>query len=466
MRWIAATALAVLVLTASAGRAAAVGPEAGARSPNYAKAAAHDPMFEDKTLWPMLTGKEYYPKQAWPKARLMVWAKPGTNGGKRARGIDLLDPKNWIEDGRPCTKVVFDENTDIVLPPADKPYSINGREDGAAWPDVFRHITVCRNALLGGGGDGKGRKIHGNVWIKQGAGMDAQGATQFLGPGHVFFRNDNTPETARGEGRGEGIMSSQYFVFNKEAGGSVEFLGHVTVLDEFRLFGCTVIVGPDSFLQPGRNASPTIQNGGVLALMDGARFESWNNDFGTPEMTVTDGAIQGGLPDRPLTRSCTYGLAFKNYTAARYTGPGAQDSSGGKPRYEYRRVPSLIVEKGALRSYSQDLAKAHLIFTVMENQAFWFEPGDDRYESTVKRNPEYAQVVPWLKALPHGTDVYLSKEAVVDGVEFDYLRKGGLMVQDPAARARWKNVFFGPHCQATGAEVFGPLAKLERGGGY
>jgi len=444
----------VIVLAPFAARTA--GAEAPAH--NYRGAAAHDPRFEDKQLWPMLKGKESYAAQAWPKGRLMVWAKPGTSGGRRVRGgINLLDPSNWTEDGKPCRKVVFDENTDIVLPASDTPYQINGRED-RGWPDAFRHITVERNAVLGGGGDGKGRKIHGNVWIKPGGGMDAQGATQFLGAGHAFFRNDNTMKTARGTGRGQGIMSSQYFVFNKTDGASVEFLGHVTVLDEFRIHGCTVIVGPDSKLQPGRNAAPSIQQGGVLALMDGAVFESWNNDFGNPEMTVRDGTIQGGMPDRPLLRSCTFGLAFKNYTKAEH-----KSLDEKQRRRRFVRVPSLVVLSGALRSYTTDPQAARLTFSVMENQHIAPLPGTRNYERSVQRRPENKALFAWMMELPHGTDVFLGPDVAVENVEFDHLRKGGLMMADPSKRGGWRNVSFGPNCAGGDADVLiSPTKSLDR----
>jgi hypothetical protein len=138
-----------------------------------------------------------------------------------------------------------------------------------------------------------------------------QGATNFRGSRHTFFRNDNVaagPQDAGsifanipGSRRGK-LMCSQYFTFNKEKGKSVEFLGHVSVLDEFRIYGRTVIAGRDSKLQPGRNATPIVDRDGVLALLDGAYLGSWCNNWGIPDLSVERGTVQGGLPDRPLTR--------------------------------------------------------------------------------------------------------------------------------------------------------------------
>jgi hypothetical protein len=288
--------------------------------------------------------------------------------------------------------------------------------------------------------------------------MDAQGATRFLGGRHTFFRNDNTLKTARGTGRGQGIMSSQYFVFRKDDAASVEFLGHVSVLDEFFLYGCTVIVGKGAKLQPGRNASPSIREGGVLALLDGAVFESWNNDFGTPELVVREGTIQGGLPERPLRRSCKVGLAFKNYAKAEHKGLTEKQR-----RRRFVRVPSLVVLAGALRSYTTDPAKARLVFSVMEDQDICPRPGTPRYEKEIKRWPEKKAVFEWMMTLPRGTDVFLARDVVVENVQFDNLRKGGLMMPDPSRRSAWKNVSFGPNCAAKAAEdIVSPLDKLDR----
>ena len=291
--------------------------------------------------------------------------------------------------------------------------------------------------------------------------MDAQGATRFVGSRHTFFRNDNTLRTAESTGRGGGIMCSQYFTFNKDPEASVEFLGHVSVLDEFRIYGCIVVVGADSLLQPGRNASPTIYQWGTLALLDGAAFESWNNDFGSPEMEVREGVIQGGLPERPLKRSCRFGLAFKNYT-------GAVHAMADEKLRSRRlvRVPSLVIRSGALRSYTVDPRKARLVFGVMENQDICPRPGTEDYKKSVQRNPENEILYKWMMQLPRGIDFFFGEDVQVRDVEFDYVRKGGLMCPDPDVRNQWKNVFFGPHCKAEGAELFTALESLDRGNRY
>jgi len=451
---------------------AAPPPGQDAAAPARAEApSAHASCFSDRTLWPNLTGKEYFLKETWPKARLYVWANPGKGGGGRAgRGaLDVTDPKNWIEDGKPAAKLVLDENADLLFPASETRYSVGFRDSEIR--EVLRHLTIEPGAEFVGGGDGRGRVIHGNVWIKKGGKMYAQGATNFVGDRHTFMRNDNTESNPAGERRGDYFRCSQYFTFNKGASASVEFLGHVTVLDEFRIFSCTVIVGRDSQLQPGRAAEPTIDRGGTLALLDGAYFGSWVNNFGTPDMTVVKGTIQGGLPDRPLTRSATFGLAMKNHTAASYSGPGGRQDRGRAETYP--RVPSLLVYAGALRSYSQDLAKARLVFTVMpggvgDREALYLRPmaGSEGEKKELDRFPEAAQRFKWFDALPRGIDCYLGKGVVVDGVEFDHMRKGGILYADAATKAQWKNLLFGPKCMASAAEMFGLVEKIEKGGRY
>jgi len=471
-----------LIVVMTAALPAAPAPQ---DSPNYAKASAHNPMFSDKALWPNLTGKEYFLGETWPKTRLYVWANPGKSGGtpasKSGRGaIDVTDPKNWLQDGKPAEELVLDENTDLLFPACETRYSVGFR--GTDILEVCRHVTIEPGAGFVGGGDGRGRKIYGNVWIKRGGQSDSQGATGFLGARHTFFRNDNVM-TAPGEAgtrnanlpgnRGGGLMVSQYFTFNKDRGKSVEFRGHVTVLDEFRVFGCTVIVGPDSRLQPGRAASPTIDRGGVLAIMDGAYFGSWVNNFGSPDMTVAGGTIQGGLPERPLTRSAVFGLGMKNHSAASYAGGGSRSGHGGGAE-TYPRVPSLVVSAGStLRSYAQDVTRARLVFSVQpdgvgDREALYLRPmpGSEGEKRELERSPDAAQRFKWFDALPRGIDCFLARGVVVDGVEFDHFRKGGVMYEDPAAKAAWKNIFFGPNSKAKAGEMFSRQAAPDKGGRY
>ena len=443
------------------------------QSPAYAEAAAHLPKFGDKLLWPNLSGREYYLDTKWPPGRLYVWAHPGESGGVPGRKTphDVTDPKNWLENGMPARELILDENTDLWFPSSEQPYNVGFR--GTEMLEVCRHVTIESGAGFCGGGDGRGRQIYGNVWLKRGARMDAQGATSFLGGQHTFFRNDNPHQEKYGHtsDRGKGTMCSQYFTFNKDKSGSVEFLGHVTVLDEFRVFGTLVIVGRDSILQSGRNASPHIDAGATLALLDGASFGPWANNFETPDLEV-EGTLQGGLPERPLRRPCELVLWTKNYTKARYTGPGAK-SRRSEPPGEYARVPSLVLREGAtVRCYSADPAKARLHLKMGEPHhgvgvRHRFDSDEAKPDHWCHRNdPHYEKRYAWFDGLPRGIDVWIAKDVSFGHVTFDDLRPGGLLLQNPTSKDIWTDVAFGPDSPATGNARFSHVESLERNRGY
>jgi hypothetical protein len=97
------------------------------KSPNYDKATAGDPHFDDKTLWPGVTGKELFVKQQWPAPkRVLIWAHPGESASnvKSSKGAthDPFAPASWRDaKGAPATEVVFDEETDLVFPSSETP---------------------------------------------------------------------------------------------------------------------------------------------------------------------------------------------------------------------------------------------------------------------------------------------------------------------------------------------------------
>jgi len=432
-------------------------------------ATAHQPQFDNQELWPNLSGKEYFLKQSWPQGRLYVWAYPGETGnlhrGSRRSPRDPTDPKNWLVDGKPAKELIFDDTADLLLPASDTAYEVGFRTTNVR--ETFRHVTVEPGAGFIGGGDGRGRVIFGNVWIKRGGMMYAQGATRIIGSRHTFFRNDNVTKPEEGDRR-DGRRCSQYFTFDKPGDASVEFRGCVTTSDEFRVHCGTVIVGRDSLLRPGRHAAPRIYRDGTLALLDGAFFGKWCNDFGIPDMTVDGGTILGGLPDRPLTRSCTFGLSFKNHTNATFS------DLGEEMHRESRRVPGLAMLSGStIRSHATDPAKARLVLTYVpdgigDRSSFDLRPvpGSAAERKVLDRSPEASKRFAWFDKLPRGLDCFLGTDVVVDKVEFDHVRKGGILYQDPATKAKWTNLFFGSGCLARGDDLFTLLEKIDRNGEY
>jgi hypothetical protein len=378
-----------------------------------------------------------------------VWAKPGVGSQSRhnRKGPDPLQASSWLENGKTPAKLVFGRDTDIVLPASDEPYSVDlsGRRlREAGYESAFRHITVGRNANLSCGGDGFGRSFYGNVWVKAGGNMSGNGAAKCTGDQPTFFRCDTDL------GLQKNILS-QYISIAKADGVPTEILGRVDMLDEF-MVSSPLIIGPDSRMHPGRAARPVIHASGKLILMDGAFFSSWTNYWENPDMTVKGGTIQAGLPERPLTRNAFWGLSYKNYTEAEFTHGDFTDGC--------HFMPSAILEDGStLRSVSADIDKARLVVCwnnflhgKAKRTTRW-ETVDRRYERFMKKEKDRL-FMEWFDARPHLIDIEFGKDVTVDGVEFDHLHKGSLRTPLANPLTEWKRVYFGPHCQATGAEAF------------
>lgn len=434
----------------------------GAEAPGYAKASAHEPRFDDRALWPLLQDDEPFTKQAWPKGRLVVWAKPGTSGDKA--GLDPWDAANWLVDGQPGTgdaEALMGPETDLLFPASDKPYTVQIREahhgHASFKNQVWRHITVERGATFRGGADAIGRKVAGNVWVKKGGSLYGQGSMTFIGSAHSFVRNDNAATSK------EGVMISQYFSFSRGQEGSVEYLGHVTCLDEFKVLGSAVVVGRDSLLQPGRHAGPFIEKGGSLSILDGGAWGKWTDDFDQPCLAVRDGIVQGGTAERPLKRHAWLLLGHKNH--------GAVPLKSGKDTIP--RTPGLVLLAGVLRSHSADPAKACLVVSSLHaqgnrNVTRGLVPPDEAKlkDELTKKNPEMVKLWADFAKLPDGIDLFLGQGVTVENVRFDDLRAGGLLLPDPAVAQTWKGVSYGPLCKAQGPGLVSAVGKLGKNSSY
>lgn len=390
-------------------------------SPAYAKATAHEPQFGDKALWPMLSGKERFLLQKMPTGRLLVWD---------------IAANGWTENGKP-TDTDPDENTDIVLPDADKPYR------GGKGRQLWRNVTVGRNCYWQGGGDGVGRQIAGNLWLRQGGRMGGNGAVRFIGAGDAFIRNDN--DQSQNQGEDDFAYLHQYVHFAKE--GSVEILGHIRVLDEFGVFnGCTLILAPGARVQPGRSATPRVEKGGTMALLDGAYWGKWVNEFHRAVDLKLSGTLQGGLPERPLTRDAHVGLSFRNWKKVNFSvvpgGAAGDEKTERKKGIRDLRLVSLHAAEGSvIRSIAADPTKASLVigWTGIEKTN---TIGDPEKKDGKFATPEFAAA---FNAIPRQVTVALMPGCVVDGVCFDHLHPGGLLVGEAGQQAAWKGVRWGEH---------------------
>jgi len=439
-----------------AGRASArVDWAAMTKAPSYERATAHAPRFDDEAVWPFLTGKEAYVRQSWPQGRLYVWRHPGESGGGKRSVHDPKLPANWLEGDKPAEKLVFDENTDLLIPPAEAQYSVNLTRDHRF--KRLRHLTVSRNASFWVGGDGVGRHVFGSIWIKRGGYSPAGGGQHWVGDRHVFVRNDNSLKMPEyGHERfitrtWEYQRLGQYLLFSKSDGASVEVLGVVDCLDEFRV-DCPVVVGPDSMLQPGRNCSPVVNASGAITLCDGARFGSWINNFDKPDIEVK-GKIQAGIPERPLTRNATWWLCFKNSSRAQFNGDGHWKEG-------YRTAPSATFGDGAeLSSHSANGSKLvvalnpYSIWAVRIHSRSAFPGLGSEGLSFDKANSSRLDYATkghqrWYKSLPRHITLEFAEGVTVKNVMFDNVDCGGLKLADPADAARWKGVALGSNSPA------------------
>jgi hypothetical protein len=427
-------------------------------APSYAKASAHAPNFDDKALWPILTGKEYFLTTKWAPAKLYVWAKPGENGQFGTRGhLDPTKPENWLVDGKPATELKFGEEADLLLPAADKPYTIGFR--GSPVREVFRHITVEANAKFIGGGDGAGRTAYGNVWVKKGGEMYSQGATSFLGTQHAFMRNDN--EVAPDKLNEAGNMCAQYFTFNKE-GASMELLGFISVLDEYRVHGGICIIGIDTIMHPGRSATPVVDKPGTLCLLDGAYWGKWTNEFHRAIDLECSGTVQGGLPERPLKRDCTIGLSFRNWQKLDFSKWSADPKKGMK---QVRLVSAIFRPGAKIVSITDDPAKAclNITWTGIDRTNVVGDPaGKDDKGKGMFAQADFAEQ---FNSIPRKITMYFDSGATVEKVRFDNVHAGGILIKDEQVKAGFKNVLYGPGCTAKGDELFKQV-ELGRGGDW
>jgi len=386
-----------------------------AEAPGYDDDVAHAPKYDPKR-WPGLTGDEPFFTQKWPEGRVYI-----RKGGQ------------WVdENGQRVAKAVFGDTTDVVLPSADKPYSVG--------IGSFRHATIGRNASLKGSGN-----VFGNLWVKHGGSFRAK-TLRTIGSGQRFLRNDNTKYPDRLYPRRVNRVSSLSHYARFAGSGALWVFGANSTFDEF-FIDADFIVGPDSIIQPGRNAHPHVAKGAKLVLLDGAYFGNWSNTMGKPDLTC-DGTIQGGLPEKPLKRMAMLGLHFKNYSGrphpALVKDPNAPGSTSGAPRNVTKDVPTLGMAPGtALRAYTTDPERAPFVIG-------WtgFSPSTHIFH----RQRDY-ELEAWYHRIPRRLKIEFGKGVTVENVTFDHVLKGGLIVESRTDFEQWRNVRFGEHCEGKPAEL-------------
>lgn len=387
---------------------------AAASEASYAQASAHDPQYDDESLWPLDSKKSLYAHERWPKGRVLVWAAAGTS----SKMGESLNPKNWLENGKPATEPI-DEDCDLVLPPSDKRYWVvmKGSKNPVPW---IRHVTIHSGAGLVWLHGAKG-----NTWVKKGGTLKYLG--WFSGDKHVFVRNDN--ETS--------LQLVDHCYVHKQRDASVEFLGAFHVSDSFYPASGNTILGPGCQLAPGSRSTLKVQDGAILTLLSGSYFtRSSNQVFGVD--LIVAGTLLAGTPGRPLVQDCRIGLSWKGRR---------QDLSGEANNYRRERPDDaglVLLEQGALRVHTSDPDKARLVIN-SNGLPVWnrhvYEGADDRIERLAASRP--------------GINLMLLGQFDGGGVLLDDVMKGGIIVKDAEqAAVRWKNVVFGANNRGRPRDLF------------
>ncbi|MHC4249891.1 MAG: hypothetical protein ACYS9X_12255 [Planctomycetota bacterium] len=404
------------------------------------KPTAHAPRFDDKRVWPDLVGDEYFPKEKWPEARLLIWAPAG--GAKK----DPMAPANWIDaaTGRPAAAAP-DMDTDIILPDAEQSYGVRGK--GFA----CRHLTVGRNARFEPGG-GRGTDVFGNVWIRPGGIFYVYRTLKLAGARNTFFRNDWPADGRLKELHDTGAIVSFdpanprkpnpwswrtdkrpsvcHFFQHDKPGGTTEFLGYSSTRDEARVMAGTLIVGRDSRFLNGGAAIIDVARGAAIALMDGAMAGKAVNQFGIC-LRMQDGTITAGTPDRPLKRDARLGVGYSNWMNMSFP-----DQTVGRRgnSYDYGRFSASV--SGKLIGYPAAGAEARLVFGWQRISA---GGGGRGVKATDGFNQAFARLQPKIT-------VWMNPDVQIENVRFEDLHRGGIVLTDAALVAKWKNVTYGDGC--------------------
>jgi len=467
----------LILLLLLAGFAAAAEPTAPplsiwAKAVPYGQATAQAPGFSATAVWPHLSGKEYFLKTVWPKARALTWAHPGESG--YSNKLDPLDPANWIdsETGKPATELC-DLDTDLVLPASTKDYDVDWIQVGhGKQPQGLRArcVTIGSKAAFKCGG----ATIRGSVWVQRDGSFLNMGMVTFGGGQHCFFRNDNDRSLSRNRVVGwwvDPTQVSQYLKLDKGQDASLEFLGHSMTIDEFQVESGSLIVGSDSVLEMGRECYPYIAAKGRIVLLNNAWFAKFVIDFYACDLEVRGGTLQAGLPERPLTRDAYFRIGVKNFSKAIYKRPAAKNEDEEFMKtYMQAREPGMILRAGSsLRSLPAAGSQAKLVISPLPydfpyNYLRPIKTSREYKESL--GNPERVAFYAWLDALPKGIDLAIAKGVTVEGVRFESLRAGGLMLEDLTATAGWKGVVWGEGNAGDLGVLSAPLSLPGTGRGY
>jgi hypothetical protein len=390
-------------------------------NPKRALSTAEQQLRKVNALWADVPGKGQigaYGKQKWPKVPLMVWRRPGQAGSRfvAANWLDetgraYFEPPVSVDSKDPDLPVA-----DILLPAADDYYQVVGQRP--QWR--IRHMTIENGVQFF-----LTYNVCGNLWMKDGSGMHAPWFGKYSNPApgvHRFLRFDGMRlrRPKKGETTPQRVDAadwriSQWGCYHTAPGGSLELIGKNHVNDQFRVIGeGKLIISEGSYLSPGLRACFAIQPEATVVLLQDAciSVETTAKQLGKASVWV-GGTLMIGTPERPITRDMLFPV----------TGIEEQHIIR-KPAGSIRTpgVSFLVSEAGRLVLHSADPTRARLIFKMHDS------------EKAKAAGKKYGN--------PKGTVLAFFGKAELNGVVFDNVLEGGIMVS-PKTRATWKNVSYG-----------------------
>jgi hypothetical protein len=439
-----------------------------------AKPTADNPQFAEKKAWGMLVGDEYFTKQKWKKARLLIWGHPGEKATRKSK-IDPKDPANWIDaaTGKAADSIP-DMDTDIIIPDADKAYTVAmGMKNFAC-----RHLTIGKNATFSVEGGGN-FTVFGNMWNRHGGMLMTWRNLTFAGGSDTFVRQD-WPEDGRlkkmhderlvapydpkektpfwmVDGRRHRSITT-YLVHAKTAGKSTELVGYVRSLDEVGIKSGTLIVGRNSrFVSMGPSAV-TVSKGAKVVMMDGAICCHGQNQFVNKDWSIAPGAeVTGGTPDRPLKRDAYFGVGYRNWTNlpvpdASNHKKKTKPQTGPKCYYGFEGSNARI--QGDLIGYPAKGTEARLVVG-------WQRISAGGAGNWGRRDEAFKKVFP---NMPPKITIWVESPRI-ENVRFDDLHRGGILTPkaDIFKSKGWKNVTFGDACLSKDPkELFREIKKGQK----
>ncbi|MFO8014905.1 MAG: hypothetical protein R6X20_16580 [Phycisphaerae bacterium] len=386
-----------------------------------------------------------------PPTRLLVWARPGKSGL-------LSEPANWLSNGRPLPAMSFDKparaadggafdvETDILLPAADRAYTVGYKDRGRGGLRA-RHITVGRQARL----NPSVLTAVGNVWLPPGGRLRVRYTIALKGARHTFFINDKPPFTAEQNNalqggypaanyvNGIGYSVAQYFRINKAGDASVEFRGTTETSDDFQMPSGVTIVAPHAQLMAGKRSTQRIGKDAVLRLHSGSQFCKMENATYYDHDLVVEGRIEAGTPTHPISEDCLLGVSFKDRSAYGKEGPSVGRAA---PGLAFAPTASVAV-------HTVDPARARLVIRWHGRENTW-----QRSRMKGESGKDYT-------AFPRTIGIDIQGPLSLAAVHFDDVHRGGIRLARPDVRKEWKHVSFGERNEGRPDDLFAPLRREE-----